>query len=175
MLREPVPADRVSGAGRTPLQEAAESNRVAVVEFLIACGADLQGGEHRDWWSPLQLAAYHGHREVADRLLAAGAPLDLYSAVALDKRDAVERCLRAAAAFGRAGWVANARYAEYTWTDTPLVCVAYARGHAEMVDLLVRHGADPRAEVIHRPCYISDNRFEGVSAGVTPAGELIPR
>jgi ankyrin repeat protein len=153
----------------TPLQAAVEENHLPIVEFLLACGADVEVGREE---TPLRIAARGGHRKAAGLLLARGAVPDLYSAVALDDRAEVERQLRLAAALGLGRWVANTRSREPGGYHTPLVCVAYSRGHADMVALLVRYGADPRAEVIHRPCYINDNRFEGVTAGVTPAVTL---
>jgi ankyrin repeat protein len=172
LLDEP---ERYTKLPLTPLQIAADRNHLAVMKVLIGRGADLEAGSDSGWGSPLRIAAREGHREAAELLLEHGAVLDVFSAVALDKRDRVERALRAAAAFGVADWVANARVMEFGRHDTPLVRVAADRGHREMVALLVRYGADPGAGVISEPSFINDNRFEGVTSGVTPAGELVPR
>jgi ankyrin repeat protein len=152
----------------TPLQIAADRNRHTVMKLLIERGADLEGADSREG-TPLRIAARNGHRAAAERLLASGATLDLFSAVALDKRDEVERFLRTAAAFDRAKWLADARCAE-PGEDVPVLCVAASRGHREMVKLLLGYGADPGAKVIARPSVISDINRKGTVIGLTPAG-----
>lgn len=159
--------ERFTKCPLTPLEIAAERNQLGVMGLLIERGADVKAGR------PLWLAAYHDHREAAELLLKHGATLDLYSAVALDRRAEVERMLRVAAVFGRGKRLANARCAVFG-DEVPVVRVASDKGLAEMVKLLVRHGADPDAKSIHRPSYISDNNFKGVTVGLTPAGTSAP-
>lgn len=153
----------------TPLQIAAFHGRTEVAKVLLAHGANV----HSDGWgwkSPLQLAASYGYREIAELLLKHGAVLDLYSAVALGKRDEVEGYLRLAAAFGLSKRVANASWAECPWHDTPLLRVAIAHGQVEVARLLLAHGANPLAQPVSRPCYISDNNWKGTVIGLTPGG-----
>ena len=156
----------------TLLQIGAQRNQLAVMKALIELGADPQTGIGR-YGTPLQIAARAGHREAAELLLANGAILDIYSAVALDKRDEVERFLRVANMIGLASWIANSRF-EFNWVSTPLLNVATSRGHAEMAKLLIQYGADPAAKVIQIPCFISDINHKGVIIGLTPTGIHTP-
>ncbi|WP_439625877.1 ankyrin repeat domain-containing protein [Gemmata sp.] len=153
----------------TPLQIAADRGKTAVVKVLLAHGADV----HADGWgwtSPLQLAASRGHREIAELLLKHGAVLDLYSAVALGRREEVEGYLQLAEVFGLSKQLANVCWAESPWHDTPLLRVAIGKGHVEMVRLLLAHGASPFTRPVTRPCYISDNNWKGATIGLAPAG-----
>jgi ankyrin repeat protein len=153
----------------TPLQAATDCNHLAVMKVVIDRGADVNATGSA-WATPLQLAAYHGHRDAAELLLKHGATLDLYSAVALNKRDEVERLFVVANVFGLAKPLANSQIAEGRLHDTPLLCVARAKGHEEMAKLLLRNGADPDAKVTTRPTFISDRNFSGPTIGLTPAG-----
>ena len=63
-----------------PLATASLHGRAAVVERLLAAGADVNGrhttflgGKHRVTCTPLMMAAWGGHAEIIERLLAAGA------------------------------------------------------------------------------------------------------
>lgn len=54
---------------------AAKDNDVALLQRLLAAGADLDARDHRGY-SPLMLAAYSGNGEAFDCLLAAGADVN---------------------------------------------------------------------------------------------------
>ena len=63
-----------------PLATACLHGRAAVVERLLAAGADVNarhttflGGKHRVTCTPLMMAAWGGHPQIIERLLAAGA------------------------------------------------------------------------------------------------------
>jgi ankyrin repeat protein len=157
----------------TPLQIAADRNRLAVMKVLIELGADLRKGAD-SWGTPLRIAACRGHTEAAELLLANGALLDLYSAVALDKRNEVEQIFQLAGLCGVQAWLANSRFMELDWRETPLLHVAAARGHLGMTALLLRYGADPDTKVIKRPFLISDVNVKGETPGLTPAGTWAP-
>ena len=66
--------DQESG-GKRPLSAAAERNRVAIVDLLLAAGADpnLPEGPNCPRGHALWAASHFGHVEIAERLLAAGA------------------------------------------------------------------------------------------------------
>ena len=55
---------------------AAREGRLAVVEKLIAAGADVNKARTTDGGTPLYIAAYHGHLTVVTKLIAAGADVD---------------------------------------------------------------------------------------------------
>ena len=156
----------------TPLQTATDHGQLGVMELLVSLGADLEGGRDSGEGTPLRMAARDGLLDAAELLLAHGAQLDLYSAVALNKRSEVERLLRVASAFGGARHLASSRWKEPGGLDTPLVCLAGDRGHTEIVQLLVRYGADPKAVAVRSGPFISDNNFKGATIGLTPAGTL---
>lgn len=156
-----------------PLQVAAERNQIAVLKLLIDIGADVNAPLDR-WGSPLQRAADRGHRKIAEVLLAKGARLDMYSAVALGRCDDVERLLRLAAMIGLEKRLANVRWDESPWRSTPLLCLAKSKGQAEMARLLLRYGADPNAKVIKQPYFVSDVNLKGEVRGLIPAGTWAP-
>jgi ankyrin repeat protein len=64
--------DQDNKFGVTPLIVAAEENRVEVVNYLIASGADLEITE-RHGYTALTRAGYHGHDAIITTLLKAGA------------------------------------------------------------------------------------------------------
>jgi ankyrin repeat protein len=54
--------------GWTPLHQAAYSNKCAIAGALLASGADLEAEAHGSGGTPLIVALFWGHREVADLL-----------------------------------------------------------------------------------------------------------
>ena len=59
---------RADRYGETPVFIAANEGRVAAVAALAECGADLGAVRAEDGLAPLQAAARHGHRGVAELL-----------------------------------------------------------------------------------------------------------
>ena len=49
---------------------------MAAVEALLAAGASLEAASRRNGATPLHLAAYQGHDDVAEKLLVKGAKVD---------------------------------------------------------------------------------------------------
>ncbi len=69
----PTSRRRRYAVGQTPLSWAAENGHEAVVQQLLAKGADI---ETKDTWygrTPLSWAAENGHEAVVQQLLAKGA------------------------------------------------------------------------------------------------------
>lgn len=143
-LRDAVDAGIDVDAGRdgwTPLLCAASHGEPAVVDLLLAAGADPDlaiGGQP----TPLALAAAAGDGPSIDLLVRAGADLDspmggttpLVEAATTDHVDVLEQLLAAGAA-----------------VDAPddegaTALVHAAGGHPESVAVLLEHGADPGAE-----------------------------
>ena len=135
---------RVGSHGRTMLWEAAYRGRLGVVEHLLDRGADIDAcGCH---FTPLLVeisafcaARHKKHHAVAKLLRSRGARVDFHTQVFLGERDAVVAALRADPA------LAGAQKPQ----QDPNVCAtplhyAVSPGHAEIVALLLEHGADPR-------------------------------
>ena len=81
--------------GWTPLHQAAYSNQPGVAEALIKRGADLDVEGHGSGGTPLAVALFWGHREVADLLGRHSlAPGNLRVAAGLGNADLLEKCFR---------------------------------------------------------------------------------
>ncbi len=83
----------------TPLMHACRLGERAIVEALIAAGADL-AATNGDGNNALWLACYHGDREIIDRLVAAGIAID-------HQNDNGATCLMYAASSGKSQVVAQ--------------------------------------------------------------------
>ncbi|HEX4952166.1 MAG TPA: ankyrin repeat domain-containing protein [Thermoanaerobaculia bacterium] len=134
-------------AHRTELDlfEAAALGRVERVRQLLDADPDLISAFSPDGFTALHLAAFFGHEETASSLLDRGAPVNatarnpmrvapLHSAVAAGASGIVTRLLAAGAD------VNSVQQAGFT----PLMGAA-SGGRREMVEELLRHGADPAA------------------------------
>jgi len=129
--------------GRTPLhtalyapvtidvRESPPFNKSAAL--LLELGADPNIAD-KAGMTPLQLAVVHGRVEFAEKLLAKGAPLDVFSAAGLGRIESV------AAALAADPTLLN----KTQWQGPPLVWAA-AAGQTEMVKWLLDRGADINA------------------------------
>jgi ankyrin repeat protein/beta-lactamase regulating signal transducer with metallopeptidase domain len=126
----------------TPLHWATFTSQRAIIEFLIAKGADVNaGGEWND--PPLHYAAVHGHKGLVELLLAKGAGVNsednggktaLHDAARQGHRDIVELLINK-------GADVDAKYGD----DETALHRAAANGYEEVVELLATHGADINA------------------------------
>jgi ankyrin repeat protein/Cdc6-like AAA superfamily ATPase len=133
---------------RTPLWYAAQNGHGAVVEKMLAAGADANAAAAGyNGWTALQAAAGGGHLEVVEKLLAVGADANA-AAAGYNGRTA----LQAAAGGGHlevveklltAGAGINAAAAGYNG-QTALQAAA-GGGHLEVVEKLLAAGADANA------------------------------
>jgi ankyrin repeat protein len=116
----------------TPLHEAVADK--AITEALLAAGADPNAVA--DGWSPLVWAAYHGHSDTAELLLAHGAKLDLATACLLGKVKEVERFVASDAK------LVNAPQ-PWQWFGEPQIPLGLAAraGQTAIVKLLLAKGA----------------------------------
>jgi ankyrin repeat protein len=139
----------------TALHWAAQGGHLRVVERLLDAGADIDGeGDAHDagvigWATVFQ----HVRREVADYLLARGAKPTVFSSIALGHTDLVERVLDADSS------LVSRRMSRFENSRTPLH-FAVLKNQPEIVTLLLRRGADPKAK---------DDR------GLTPLNEATAR
>ena len=129
----------------TPLIEAAAANRKAVVELLLARGADVNA-KNRAGCAPLHGAAQSNHKDIAELLLAHKAdvnakqndgntPLHLAAGADPDNKDTAELLL--------------SHKADVTAKDndgnTPLHRAA-GNGNKNIINFLLTHGADVNAK-----------------------------
>ena len=175
----------VTNHRRTPLHLAVVKQHPATALLLVELGAEL-GATDAAGLTPLAQAAFMGQRDLADRLLAAGSPLDVPAAIALQRIDDLARLLAsepgALAPGGRweslivraaevspasivsallsLGASVDARDRSDTAVDQTSgytpLHAAAFRGNADVITVLLQHGADVAAR---------ESRY-----GATPAG-----
>jgi ankyrin repeat protein len=132
--------------GETALMIASGNNHIKIVQLLLAYGANVNGG---GWivGYPLMEAAREGHFEIAKLLLEKGADVNIMAdegftaldaAIAKNRVEVVQLLLNKGANPNR--YVAGA---------TPLYDAA-GYGYAQIVSLLIEHGADINAKSFGR-------------------------
>ncbi|MBL8232369.1 MAG: ankyrin repeat domain-containing protein [Bryobacterales bacterium] len=136
----------VKGCRRTQPRVLVLNRALLIVDSIYLLPFEVlesRGDYSKDGWTPLHLASYFGHKEIAQLLLDAGAPVlarsknamnnhPLHAAAAGKSRDIVAMLLSAGAevnATQNGGWTA--------------LHAAAQDGDAEMVKLLLMNGADP--------------------------------
>jgi ankyrin repeat protein len=151
--------NRANDRGWTPLHQAAYRNDPAMAELLLAAGARTDRFAHGDGGSPLAVALFWGHREVAGTLARHGVvPANLRVAAGLGRLDLLECCfapdgaLTPAARAGRAFYRPHSGFPAWRPTDDAqevldeaLVWAAKS-GRIEAMALLVARGADVGAD-----------------------------
>jgi ankyrin repeat protein len=126
----------------TPLVIASFRGNIAVVEMLLAAGADVNSAD-RSGFTPLIGAAQFGHATLIPILVEAGADLE-----ALSITDNQKAALHFAAKNGHAAVVeallnagADVNVLVKSTHSTALMNAAY-QGHMDVVKILLEHGAD---------------------------------
>ena len=147
--------DRGGADGGTPLTAATLNGHAAVVRLLLAAGADPTAATV-DGYTALHLAAQAGDVGAVVDLLRAGARLDARShdgghtplllAAYDDRVDVIPILIDGGSADGSASTGVNVAADDGT---TPLH-VATGRGDVELVDALLRRGADADAHAVDR-------------------------
>jgi RNA polymerase sigma factor (sigma-70 family) len=124
--------------GATPLYLAVANGRLEMTRMLLACGARPTGHPGAD---PLRAAIVHArHPKIAHLLIAAGAEVDIFVAVALDDMPRVEGLLNADPGLVHARLNGEVR-GDNPATHTPLH-VAARNNLSAMARLLVACGGD---------------------------------
>ena len=92
-LRSGADINEANDRGWTPLHQAAYSNQVELAKRLVEAGASPDREAHGEGGTPLAVALFWGHREVADVLAnVAIAPRNLRVAAGLGRVDLVDDC-----------------------------------------------------------------------------------
>lgn len=141
LLRQGADPNRTDDQGWTPLHRASGYDDLAMVDALIRAGADPSidcGG-----LTPLHLAAHEGSRQVAERLIAGGAPVNantsekagspLHVAARAGNREVVKSMLAHGADLE----------AETTIERRTPLLLAVGCGHVDTAECLLNHGANP--------------------------------
>jgi ankyrin repeat protein len=124
----------------TPLHFAAVHGDLETIRLLVEAGADVDGnGDDYELGVLGRATCFQSVREgVADYLLAHGAALNLWTAIALDRADAVRAMIR------RQPSLLGSRMTRNQHRRTPLHHAA-AKNRPRIVRLLLELGADPHA------------------------------
>lgn len=115
------------------LLEAARTGDLERVRELVAAEPELVHAREGRGPSAVLLAVYHGHREVADWLVAQGAELGIYDAAALGNLSRVAALLAESPELARM----------HAPDGFSALGIAAFFGQPEIVDLLLSAGADP--------------------------------
>jgi hypothetical protein len=135
LLKKGAPVNAKTQEGMTPLH-VIEPN-LDLVRLLLKYGADPNVATTAGI-TPLMQAAARGDRELVEILLVAGADPDAQLTVSpLGKR--------------RCSHFIDRYYSTFRHCDAPLTAMAVAaeRGFYEVVELLLKHGADPNKPIEH--------------------------
>jgi ankyrin repeat protein len=131
--------------GWTILHAAVDNKSIEGVKFILGTGKDPNCKTEEDAWTPLWIAACHGHSDITRMLLDAGANVN-----ATNRKGCT--ALREASQIGATEVVrlllehsANVDLAPHDFQDAPLI-VAAAKDHIEVVKLLLAAGANVRAQ-----------------------------
>lgn len=132
----------------TPLHAAAKNGQKAVVDVLIAAGADLNqrtvlehSGRSTEDSAPIHVASKNGYEDILEALLLAGADIDLENATG-------DTALHMAAAKGRKGALdillrGSAKVNHQSWSGRTPLHEAAINGHEDIVETLLAAGGDP--------------------------------
>jgi ankyrin repeat protein len=140
--------------GWTPLHQAGYSNQPAIAYALIERGADLESDAHGSGGTPLIIALFWGHREVADELSRHSvAPGNLRAAAGLGNGELLENCFNRGKTLTSDAFAARGFYRPHSgfpdWRpssdpqevlDEALVWASKA-GRTEVLPRLIRAGA----------------------------------
>ena len=158
-MRAGADVNEPNDRGWTPLHQAAYANQVALAQRLVETGAALDREAHGEGGTPLAVALFWGHREVADLLAGfAIAPPNLRIAAGLGRGDLIDECFMVDGALTEAARTGRGFYRPHSgfpvWRpsgdrqeilDEALVWACKA-DRVEVLPLLVAHGANVNAD-----------------------------
>ena len=157
-LRSGADINQANDRGWTPLHQAAYSNQVELATRLIDAGAALDLEAHGEGGTPLAVALFWGHREVADALATVVVPRNLRIAAGLGRPDLIAECfgpgdaLTEAARSGRGFYRPHSGFPVWHPSDDPQEVLnealvwACKADRVEVLPILVSRGADVNAD-----------------------------
>lgn len=158
-LRAGADINRANDRGWTPLHQAAYSNQAELAKRLIAAGAAQDMEAHGEGGTPLAVALFWGHREVADVLAASMiVPQNLRIAAGLGREDLIADCfgqdgaLTDAARAGRGFYRPHSGFPVWHPSNHPQEVLdealvwACKADRVEVLPLLARRGANVNAD-----------------------------
>lgn len=143
LLQQQIDVNAAEADGTTALHWAVRNGDVALVERLLRAGA-APDASNRYGITPIFLACENGSAEMVERLLDAGVSANATGPMGETALHICARTGRPEAARVLLARGASVDVGEGWRGQTPLMWAA-ARGHADMVRLLVEAGADPNA------------------------------
>jgi ankyrin repeat protein len=147
-VRPSIPGYVILDSNDTPLHAAAKNGQKAVVDVLIAAGADVNqrtvlehSGRTTEDSAPVHMAVKSGHEDVLEALLLAGANLDVENATG-------DTALHMAASKGRKGALeillrAGAKVNAQSLSGRTPLHEAVINCHEDIVEILLAAGGDP--------------------------------
>jgi ankyrin repeat protein len=145
--------------GWTPLHQAAYSNQVELARRLVESGADATLEAHGEGGTPLAVALFWGHRDVADLLAETMiAPRNLRIAAGLGRTDLVDACFETAGHLTVPAGAGRGFYRPHSgfpvWKPSgerqeilnEALVWACKSDRVEVLPLLIERGADPNAD-----------------------------
>jgi ankyrin repeat protein len=147
-VRPRAPGYIALGPNDTPLHAATENDQKAIIDILIATGADLNqrtvlehSGRSTEDSAPIHVASKNGYEEILKALLLAGANVDLGNATG-------DTLLHMAASKGHKGALAillraGAQMNAQSWSGRMLLHEDVVGSHEDIVQALLAAGADP--------------------------------
>lgn len=146
LLQRGADPNKAFRTNKSPIQQAADEDRVDIMQRLIEAGADINCNKNQE--TPLTIASDRGFVDVVDFLIANNALIEpkdkrdknaLCSAAYRGNVDVIDRLLAAGA---------DARFLNPFTSSSVLISASY-HGHVDVLDRLVIHGADINAKDIH--------------------------
>ncbi len=144
-------SDITAMGGMTALTFAAREGHLAVVQALVAGGADVNKVQGADELSPITLAIVNGRLDIGAYLLQHGANPNLL----------------AKSGVGPLWATVDARWPERTWYP-PANITEEKTTHLELLQALLAKGADPNARIVRKPWYRTFHGDWADPVGATP-------
>ncbi|CAJ0574622.1 unnamed protein product, partial [Mesorhabditis spiculigera] len=162
--------------GYTPLMEASREGHADIVKFLIENKANVNATTEDHGETAMTLAACSGHREIFEILADAGGDVTLGTQTPLMEASQEGHFDIAKMVVDRAT-KEQKESIDYKQKLNTSLAIAAESGHVDVVELLMKHGADPNTEVDHRTALMKacKHGFRDVAAYLMEHGADVNR